>query len=84
MSNENTQAAVAEEDNSGRVVGLLAIAASPGAALISPTLFSLLSFFLALMGLTISSPKQRIFSIVAIVLAGAFGVIGHYFNTPLV
>jgi hypothetical protein len=84
MSNENEKAAVAAADNSGRTVGLIAIAAAPGAALISPTMFSLLTFFLALMGLTVSSPEQRKFSFIAIVLAGTFAFIGHYFNTPII
>ena len=47
----------------GRLVGLLSIAASPGAILISPSLFSLAGFFLALLGLTIAAPRQRILSV---------------------
>lgn len=85
MSNENSTAAVAEiEDTSGRMMGLLSMAAAPGAMLISPSLFSLLAFFLALLGLTIAAPKQRIFSFAGIVLAGVFAAIGHYYNTPLI
>lgn len=82
MSNENV--AIAEdEDTSGRMIGLISMAVAPGAILISPTMFSLLGFFLALMGLTIAAPKQRIYSIGGIVLAIACGAIGQVYNTPL-
>ena len=85
MSNENS-VAVADDaaDTSGRMIGLMSMVAAPGAILVSPTMFSLLAFFLALMGLTIAAPKQRIYSIGGIVLAVACGTIGQYFNTPIV
>lgn len=84
MTNENSSAATAEmEDNSGRTMGLLSMAAAPGAILISPSLFALLSFFLALMGLTVSTPQQRIFSFGGIALAIVCGGIGYFFKTPL-
>lgn len=70
-------------DNSGRLMGMLAIAAAPGALLISPTMFPLLSFFFGLMGLTVAAPKNRYLSIIGMVAAGIFGVVGHHFNTPI-
>jgi len=82
MSNE----AVAEQnvDNNGRLMGMLSIAAAPGALLISPTMFPLASFFFALMGLTIASPKNRILSYIGIAAAAICGITGHYFNTPII
>jgi hypothetical protein len=82
MSNE----AVSEQniDNSGRLMGILSIAVAPGALLISPTMFSLASFFLALMGLTVAAPKYRFLSIIGIVAGGTCGIIGYYFNTPII
>ncbi len=84
MSNENSTAVAEIDDTSGRMMGMLSMAAAPGALLVSPTMFGLLAFFFALLGLTIAAPKQRIFSIGGIVLAGIFGVIGHYYNTPII
>jgi len=84
MSNDNVAVADAEaEDTSGRMIGLISMAVAPGAILISPTMFSLLGFFMALMGLTIAAPKQRIYSIGGIVLAMACGAIGQIYNTTL-
>lgn len=82
MSNE----AVSNEniDNSGRLMGILSIAAAPGALLVSPTMFPLASFFLALMGLTVAAPRNRYLSIIGIVAAAACGLAGWYFNTPIV
>jgi len=82
MSNE----AVAEQnvDNSGRLMGMLSIAAAPGALLISPTMFPLASFFFALMGLTLATPKNRIYSFVGIAAASISGIVGYYFNTPII
>jgi hypothetical protein len=71
-------------DNSGRLMGYLAIAAAPGALLVSPTMFPLLSFFFALMGLTVAAPKNRFLSIIGMVAAGICGLVGFYFNTPIV
>ncbi len=81
MSNE----AVSEQnvDNSGRLMGLLSIAAAPGAILVSPTMFPLLSFFFALMGLTLAAPKNRIYSFLGLGAATICGIIGAYFNTPI-
>ncbi len=83
MSN-NASTATATNDKDGRLMGFLSIAASPGAVLISPAVFSLLGFFLALIGLTIAAPKQRMLSIAGIALAMAGGGIGYFFHTPLV
>ncbi len=82
MSNE----AVSEQnvDNSGRLLGMLSIAAAPGALLISPTMFPLVSFFLALMGLTLASPKNRFLSFIGMAAAAVCGIIGYYFNTPII
>lgn len=82
MSNE----VVSEQkvDNSGRLMGFLSIAAAPGALLVSPTMFPLLAFFFALMGLTLASPKNRYLSIIGIVVTTICGIAGHYFNTPIV
>lgn len=82
MSNE----AVSEQnvDKSGRLMGILSIAAAPGALLISPTMFPLLSFFFALMGLTFASPKNRFLSFIGIGAAAVAGVVGYYFNTPII
>lgn len=81
MSNE----AVSElNDTSGRLMGMLSIAAAPGALLVSPTMFPLLAFFLALMGLTIASPNNRIYSFIGIAAAAVCGVAGYYFNTPII
>jgi lipopolysaccharide export LptBFGC system permease protein LptF len=65
-------------------MGMLSIAAAPGALLVSPTMFPLLSFFFALMGLTIAAPKNRFLSIIGMVAAGICGAVGFYFNTPIV
>lgn len=82
MSNE----AVSKEnvDNSGRLMGMLSIAAAPGALLVSPTMFPLLAFFFALMGLTLASPKNRYLSFIGIAVSAASGFAGYYFNTPIV
>jgi len=78
--------AVSEQnvDNDGRLMGMLSIAAAPGALLVSPTYFPLLAFFLALMGLTLASPRNRYLSISGMVVSGAAGIAGYYFNTPIV
>ena len=82
MSNE----AVSElnNDTSGRLMGMLSIVAAPGALLVSPTMFPLLAFFFAMMGLTVASPKNRIYSFIGIVAAATCGIAGYYFNTPIV
>ena len=71
-------------DNSGRMIGMLSIAAAPGALLISPTMFALVGFFIALMGLTIAAPHNRFLSIIGMVATGACGAAGYYFNTPII
>ncbi len=76
--------ASANSPTDGRLIGILSIAASPGAVLVSPAVFSLIGFFLALMGLTIAAPNQRILSIIGIVSAFACGGIGYFFDTPVV
>ena len=82
MSNE----AVKElnNDSGGRLMGLLSIASAPGALLVSPTMFPLLAFFFAMMGLTVASPNNRIYSYIGIGAAAICGVAGYYFNTPIV
>jgi uncharacterized YccA/Bax inhibitor family protein len=84
MSNENVAVAEEAEDTSGRMIGMISMAVAPGAILVSPTMFSLLGFFMALMGLTIAAPKQRIFSIGGIALALVCGAIGQIYHTPLI
>ena len=76
----------ASDDSStdGRLLGMLAIAASPGARLLSPAIFSVTGFFLSLVGLTIAAPKQKMLSIVGLVLALAAGAVGYLFNTPII
>ncbi|TAM45357.1 MAG: hypothetical protein EPN55_08660 [Gammaproteobacteria bacterium] len=81
MSNN---ASAAANDKDGRLMGILSIAASPGAVLVSPAVFSLLGFFLALLGLTVAHPKQRILSIAGIALALIGGGIGYFFHTQIV
>ncbi|GMR21097.1 MAG: hypothetical protein BMS9Abin36_1696 [Gammaproteobacteria bacterium] len=83
MSTESTEA-VATIDNSGRTMGMLAMATAPLALLISPVLFTLLGFFLVLMGLTVSTPEQRHFSFIGLAVAVTAGVIGYVFHTPIV
>lgn len=82
MSNNASSATANIKD--GRLMGMLSIAASPGAVLISPAIFSLLGFFLAMLGLTVAHPKQRILSIVGIALALVGGGIGYFFHTTIV
>jgi len=71
-------------NNDGKLMGLLSIAAAPGALLVSPTMFPLVAFFLAMLGLTVAAPKNRYLSIIGIFAAAVCGVIGHYFNTPII
>ncbi len=82
MSNE----AVSKEniDNSGRLMGMLSIAAAPGALLVSPTYFTLIAFFLAMMGLTVAAPQNRYLSIIGIAVTAVCGIVGWYYKTPLV
>jgi hypothetical protein len=82
----NSPKTAAQHDSSkdGRTLGMLAIAASPGAILFSPIIFSMTGFFLSLVGLTIASPKQKMFSIIGLVLALSAGAVGHYFNTAII
>ena len=82
MSNE--AASTQNNDNSGRLLGMLSIAAAPGALLISPTMFPLVSFFLALLGLTLATPKNRFLSIIGMVAAATCGITGYYFNTAII
>ncbi len=81
MSNN---ASAAANDKDGRLMGILSIAASPGAILVSPAVFSLLGFFLALLGLTVAHPKQRKLSIAGIALAMVAGGVGYVFHTQIV
>ncbi len=80
----NNASAAAGNDKDGRLMGILSIAASPGAILVSPAVFSLLGFFLALMGLTIAHPKQRKLSILGIAAAVVAGGVGYFFHTQIV
>lgn len=74
----------AEVDNSGRTMGMLAIAAAPGAILVSPTMFPLAAFMFAMFGLTVATPKNRIYSYVGVAVSVTCGFIGYYFKTPIV
>jgi len=78
--------AVSELSNnaSGRLMGILSIAVAPGALLVSPTMFPLLAFFFAMMGLTVASPNNRIYSFIGIGAAAVCGVAGYYFKTPII
>ena len=82
MSNE----AVSKQnvDNDGRLMGMLSIVAAFGALLVNPAMFALLAFFFALMGLTVASPKNRIFSIIGVAAAVVCGVVGHFFITTVI
>ena len=71
-------------DNDGKLMGFLSIATAPGALLVSPTMFPLVSFFLAMLGLTVAAPKNRYLSIIGIIVAAVCGIIGYYFKTPIV
>lgn len=82
MSNEAVS--TRNTNNDGKLMGLLSIAAAPGALLVSPTMFPLVAFFLAMLGLTVAAPKNRYLSIIGIIAAGTCGVIGYYFHTPIV
>ena len=82
MSNEAVSTQTTNND--GKLMGLLSIAAAPGALLVSPTMFPLVAFFFAMMGLTVAAPKNRYLSIIGIFTAAACGGIGYYFNTPII
>lgn len=71
-------------DNSGRLMGMLSIAAAPGALLISPMYFPLLSFFFALMGLTLASPQNRFLSFIGMGAAAVCGVVGYMYQTTII
>ena len=71
-------------DNDGKLMGFLSIAAAPGALLVSPTMFPLVAFFLAMMGLTVASPKNRYLSIIGIIAGAVCGGLGYYFKTPII
>jgi hypothetical protein len=71
-------------NNEGKLMGLLSIAAAPGALLVSPTMFPLVAFFFAMMGLTVAAPKNRYLSLIGIFAAAVCGGIGYYFNTPII
>lgn len=73
----------ADSSTDGRLMGFLSIAAGPGAAVIHPALFSVLGFFLAMLGLTIAAPKQRIWSFLGIASALIGGGIGYFFHTAI-
>lgn len=80
----SVEAVSTEIDNSGRTMGMLAIAAAPGALLVSPTMFPLASFMFAMFGLTVATPKNRIYSYAGVAVSVTCGIIGYYFNTPIV
>ena len=73
-------------DNSkdGRLIGMLSIAAAPGAILFNPAMFALAAFALALFGLTVASPSQRKWSFIGIAAGIMCGAIGHYFKTTVI
>ena len=82
MSNEAVSTQTTNND--GKLMGLLSIAAAPGALLVSPTMFPLVAFFFAMMGLTVAAPKNRYLSLIGIFTAAVCGGIGYYFNTPII
>jgi len=73
-------------DNStdGRLIGMLSIAAAPGALIFNPAMFALAAFALALFGLTVAAPAQRKWSLIGIAAGIVCGAIGHYFKTTLI
>lgn len=67
-------ASSADASTEGRLMGWLSIAAGASAAVIHP-LVAIAGFFLALMGLTVAAPSQRLWSILGIVASiGGFAV----------
>ena len=68
--------------NGGRMIGSASIAVGGSAAIINP-MVSLVGFFLAMMGLTIAAPKNRIWSILGIVASLAGGAVGHFLHTTI-
>jgi len=82
MTSEATSTPVASND--GKLMGILSIVAAPGALLVSPTMFPLLSFFFALMGLTVASPGNRYLSFIGMTAAAICGIAGYYFNTSVI
>lgn len=63
MSNNATAAANNKE---GRLIGWLSIGAGASAAVINP-LVAIVGFFLAMIGLTLAAPTQRVWGILGIV-----------------
>lgn len=67
----------AEASTEGRLMGWLSIVAGASAAVIHP-LIAIVGFFLALMGLTVAAPSQRLWSILGIVASIAGFAVGKF------
>jgi len=70
---QNTSAAAQSKD--GQMIGWLSIGAGASAAVVNP-LVAVAGFFLAMVGLTLAAPKQRIWSILGIVASIAGFAVG--------
>jgi len=79
MSN-NASAAANNKD--GQMIGWLSIGTGASAAVINP-LAAVAGFFLAMIGLTLAAPKQRIWSIVGIVVSIAGFAVGKLVGVSL-
>lgn len=70
---QNPSAAAQSKD--GQMIGWLSIGAGASAAVVNP-LVAVAGFFLAMVGLTLAAPKQRIWSILGIVASIAGFAVG--------
>lgn len=84
LTTEAICATTPADSTDGRILGWLSIAAAPGAVLVSPAVFSVGGFFLAMLGLTLAAPSQRVWSILGIIASVAGGAVGYYLKTPIV
>jgi hypothetical protein len=65
----------AAQNKDGQMIGWLSIGAGASAAVVNP-LVAVAGFFLAMVGLTLAAPKQRIWSILGIVASIAGFAVG--------
>jgi hypothetical protein len=79
MSNNATAAA---NNKDGQMIGWLSIGAGASAAILNP-LVAVAGFFLAMIGLTLAAPKQRIWSILGIAASIAGFVVGKLVGIAL-
>lgn len=70
---QNASAAAQSKD--GQMIGWLSIGTGASAAVVNP-LVAVAGFFLAMVGLTLAAPKQRIWSILGIVASIAGFAVG--------